>query len=92
MTTFYGDSSALAKRHVQEDGSTWIQNLLGTPGHSVITSLLSQSELYSACNRRLREGSLPANMYSTIISDIEALCVHEYEMVALTRAIVARCV
>jgi predicted nucleic acid-binding protein len=54
----YVDTSALVKRYVAEVGSAWVRRLLAHPAQYVIyTSALSQVEVISALQRRVREGS-----------------------------------
>jgi uncharacterized protein len=88
MADYYADSSALVKRHVFERGSGWFQ-LLADPGtgHAIITARFSMAEVYSALNRRRREGTLPATDYARIVTDFDALCVAQYTMVELTAPI-----
>ena len=53
----YVDTSALVKRSVAEVGSTWVRRLLAHPAQYVIyTAALSQVEVISALQRRVREG------------------------------------
>jgi len=55
----YVDTSALVKRYVAEVGSAWVRRLLAHPAQYVIyTSALSQVEVISALQRRVREGTL----------------------------------
>src|SRR6266498_2910288 len=55
----YVDTSALVKRYVAEVGSAWVRRLLAHPAQYVIyTAALSQVEVISALQRRVRDGSL----------------------------------
>ena len=57
----YFDTSALAKRYVEEVGSAWVQALVAQQsGQTIYTSVLTQPELVSALQRRVREGLLEA--------------------------------
>lgn len=65
MAWFYADSSVLVKRHVIETGSAWVVALFThASGHAIVTSRLSNIEVISALNRRMREGTLTATDYS----------------------------
>jgi predicted nucleic acid-binding protein len=59
MASYYFDTSALAKRYVVEVGSSWVQSIVAhQSGQTLYTSVLTQPELVSALQRRVREGNL----------------------------------
>ncbi len=60
----YFDSSAFAKRYVDEPGSDAVEQLC-QKATSVGLSVICVPEVMSALNRRLREGSLTAEQYRT---------------------------
>ena len=88
MTDYYADTSALIKRHVAETGSE--QVVLLAANHLLITSRLSQIEVYSALNRRVREGRLSTVDYKSIVVDFDSLCDTEYQLVEINSGIVNR--
>jgi predicted nucleic acid-binding protein len=88
MTNYYADTSALIKRHVAETGSEQVALLAAN--HLLFTSRLSQIEVYSALNRRVREGRLSAIDYKSIVVDFDSLCDTEYQLVEINRGIVNR--
>lgn len=59
MTTYYTDTSALAKRYLIETGTNWIRGLL-TPvsGHIIVDCDFTPIEFFSLLSRRLREQKL----------------------------------
>lgn len=59
MTTYYADTSALAKRYLIETGTNWIRSLF-TPssGHVIVDSDFTPIEFFSLLARRLREQKL----------------------------------
>jgi hypothetical protein len=61
-----------------------------TADNLLITSRLSQVEVYSALNRRVREGHLSMADYQSIVSDFESLCASEYQLVELNAGLVVR--
>lgn len=61
MKTFF-DSSAFAKRYVEEEGSGTIEQLCGE-ATALALSVVCVPEIISALNRRVREGSLSRNQY-----------------------------
>ncbi len=92
MAWLYADSSVLVKRHVVEVGTAWIQALTApAAGNRIITAHISQVEVLSALNRRRREGTLSVAQYAAIVDDYVALATSEYQIVALSAAIVDRC-
>lgn len=69
MTTYYFDTSALVKNYVDEVGSKWVRQILNeNVNHFILTSFLSITEIYSAFNRRLREGSVSNQDYQININ------------------------
>ena len=86
--TYFPDSSALVKRHVQEIGSNWFSGIADTQtGNTIIISRLSISEVFSAFNRRCRELSLSQTDYQKIAQDFEDFCRIEYEIIEITEEI-----
>ena len=62
MASYYFDTSALAKRYVVEIGSSWVQAVVAhQSGQTIYTSVLTQPEIVSAIQRRVREGNLEAD-------------------------------
>jgi hypothetical protein len=88
MTDYYADTSALIKRHVEETGSAWLASL--AVDNMLITNRLTQVEVYSALNRRVRENRLSTTDYQSIVADFEALCVTEYQLVEIAWPIISR--
>jgi predicted nucleic acid-binding protein len=59
LTTYYLDTSALAKRYITELGSGWVKTLAdATAGNAIVISYLTTVELISTLARREREGTL----------------------------------
>jgi len=91
MADYYADSSVLVKRHVRESGSDWFRTMADPASGQVITTArISQVEVYSALNRRVRETVLTPDQYVEIAADFAALCLTEYQFIELTPAVVAR--
>lgn len=86
---YYADSSVLVKRHVQEIGSLWLQNL-STPstGNIIITATLSIIEVISALNRRKREASISTNDYAQLSTDFLLTVSNEYELIDLSNSVI----
>lgn len=91
MADYYADSSVLVKRHVDERGSDWFRALANSAsGNIILTARLSLIEVYSAPNRRVREGQIDPADYALIAGDFTAVCANEYELIELTPGIVER--
>lgn len=91
MTNYYADSSALAKRHVREVGTDWFRALAAPQtGNAITTARISQVEIYSSLNRKLRETVLTIDQYAEVIADFAAFCLTQYEFLELTSTIIER--
>ena|SRR5262245_51112593 len=85
----YVDTSALVKRYVAEVGSAWVRRLLAHPAQYVIyTSALSQVEVISALQRRVREGSLAEAQAQRLAHRVMVHFAQRDQVIALTQAIV----
>jgi uncharacterized protein len=91
MADYYADSSVLVKRHVREAGTDWFRMLADPASGQVITTArISEVEVSSALNRRVREAVLTAHQYAEVAADFSALCLTEYQFIELTPAVAAR--
>ena len=70
MKTFF-DSSAFAKRYVEEEGSDTVELLCGEATELAV-SVICVPEIVSALNRRMREGALTKTQYRTAKSCLSA--------------------
>jgi len=89
MKTFF-DSSAFAKRYVEEDGSDAVENLCAE-ATALALSVLCVPEIISALNRRLREGSLSSIQYNEVKARLSAE-VADVMIVNLVPAVVAEAI
>ena len=64
MKIFF-DSSALAKRYLEEKGSEQVESLCGQASH-VLVSIICLPEILSALNRKKREGIILPSQYTLI--------------------------
>jgi hypothetical protein len=91
MADYYADSSVLVKRHVREAGTAWFRTLAdAATGQVITTARISQVEVYSALNRRVREAVVTPDQYAEIAADFAALCLTDYQFIELTTAVAAR--
>ena len=88
MTTYYMDTSALAKRYIDEAGSDWVRTTLRQlPSPSVIVVNLAIVEMTSALTRRRRDGLLTPLEYAHIQDAFRSDCLNEYRIVAAVDSI-----
>src|SRR5947209_7713663 len=91
MAEFYADSSVLVKRHVSEVGTVWFRGIADpASGNVIMTVRVSIVEMFSALNRRLREGALDAGAYAAIALDIESVSATEYRIIELSPLVASR--
>lgn len=67
----YLDSSAFAKRYIEETGSDRVEKLCGQ-ATALALSVIGVPEIISALNRRVREGALTRSQYRTAKSRLSA--------------------
>ena len=85
---YYADSSALVQRHIEEGGSVWVRtHLIVSPASLILTSDISVVEIFSARNRRVREGTLTPTIYATLRADVVRLSATTYQCIELSLAI-----
>jgi uncharacterized protein len=91
MPVYYFDTSALAKRYVVEVGSPWVQGICAQQsGQTIYTSVLTQPEIVSALQRRVREGSLEAHQAQQLAQQVVEHMTQSYTLAAITPAIIAQ--
>lgn len=89
MVIYYGDTSALLKRYVDELGSAWVRATIAPAADVlVISSQLALIEIVSALNRRVREGAITAREYPRVVGMFHTDCHHEYRFFALDSEVV----
>ena len=87
MPALYVDTSALVKRYVGEVGTIWGRRLLARPVRQAIyTALLAQTEVLSALQRKVRDGTLAAVDAQRLARRVQRHCAHRYRLVAITPA------
>ena len=91
MASYYFDTSALAKRYVVEVGSSWVQAVVAQQsGQTLYTSVLTQPELVSALQRRVREGHLEADEALALAEQVVAHITQSYVLIAITTSVIAQ--
>lgn len=91
MATYFFDSSALAKRYVNELGTAWVTGLLAaTAGHQIYLARITGVEVIAAIRRRARSGSLTAVAAAAAILLFRQEFAVLFDMVAVSRRLVMR--
>jgi predicted nucleic acid-binding protein len=88
LTAFYADTSVLLKLHVQEQGSSWFQTLVNSPGTSITTTELSIVEVHSAFSRLVREGRLTKTEYQELTTDLKDMCESRYTLIEVSTLVI----
>jgi hypothetical protein len=88
LTRFFLDTSALAKRYMNEAGSKWVRGWARpSAGNALMISDLAMVEMFSVIFRRQRMGTLSPNRASRIRSAFTRHLKTEYVGIAVDRAI-----
>lgn len=88
MTYYFADTSALAKRYLQEPGSEWIlQEIDQTSQKVVVIAELTTIEMQSLLSRRVREGTLSFENKELLRGDFLLHVRSQYLVIALDSAV-----
>ena len=91
MPAYYFDTSALTKRYVIEVGSSWVQATVAQQsGQTIYTSVLTQPEIVSALQRRVREGRLEAHRAQDLAQQVVEHMTQSYTLAAITPPIITQ--
>jgi uncharacterized protein len=67
LSSYFVDTSALAKRYLAEVGSAWtLRWIIPNSGNSIIVSTLASVELFSLISRQEREDRMTSTVASLI--------------------------
>jgi uncharacterized protein len=89
MPSYYFDTSALAKRYVVEVGSPWVQAVVAQQsGQMIYTSVLTQPEIVSALQRRVREGILAAHQAQQLAQQVLEHMTQSYALATITPPVI----
>ncbi len=88
MKTFF-DSSAFAKRYVEEPGSQAVESLCAAATELGL-SVVCIPDIVSALNRRVREGSLSARQYEAAKESLSA-DIRDVSIINLTPYVISTC-
>ncbi len=91
MQFYYTDSSVLVKRHVTESGSQWFCRLaeIGA-GRKIISSHVSEIEVYSALARRMRLAEFTPDEHQEMSAQFHYVWTAEYISIVMSDEIVSQ--
>jgi uncharacterized protein len=91
MPSYYFDTSALAKRYVVEVDSSWVQAVVARQsGQMIYTSVLTQPEIVSALQRRVREGTLEADQAQQLAQRVLEHMAQSYALATITPPVITQ--
>lgn len=86
MPAYFLDTSALAKRYIQEVGSAWIVDICDNAGDDLIfISEITEIEMLAAVRRRFKRKTISENSASVAVADFDADLTSQYISLKLTR-------
>jgi uncharacterized protein len=89
MGDYYLDSSALAKRYVEEQGSQQVRMLLSPgAGNTIYSVRITGAEVVAALTLRARVGTLAPASVSSAIAQFKVDFRRRYEVIEVTEALV----
>jgi predicted nucleic acid-binding protein len=89
MTSYFFDSSALAKRYTQEIGTVWVQSITtGSSGNTIVVASITSVEMMSAIMRQRRDGKIKPRIAKTIRLLIDRHMTREYISMSMSDPIV----
>ena len=93
MPTYFFDTSALAKRYVNERGSAWVETVTDpTAGHAIYILQVIAVEVTSAVIRRQRGGTVSALDATTVLRQFRQDLATEYQGIEATHALLSAAV
>lgn len=92
MTTYYLDSSVVAKRYVAEVGSDWIRDVCQDVRNAIFISELALAEVSSAFARRYRNGEITNENRQNYLDLFIHDCAQSYQMIPAARPSIDRAV
>jgi predicted nucleic acid-binding protein len=91
MPSYDFDTGALAKRYVMEVGSSWVQAVVAQQSDQMIyTSVLTQPDIVSALQRRVREGTLEAHQAQHLAQQVLEHMTQSYALAAIMPPVITQ--
>jgi predicted nucleic acid-binding protein len=90
LTSFFVDTSALAKRYIIESGSNWVLNSIEpAAGNLAVISKITFVEMRSVLRRRVHERFLTPADANLLWTDFSAHVISEYVVIPVNDAVIS---
>lgn len=90
MSIYFLDSSAIAKRYINEIGSNWLCSLFEpTLGNQFFITAITGVEIISAITRRAKSGSISSRDSIAIRNQFKEDIQSEYQVIEITETIIS---
>jgi len=89
VSVYFLDSSAVVKRYVAENGTSWIKSIVNPlAGNHIHVARITGAEVVSALSRRMRGGSITSAAGSAAIAQFRNHFASEYVTLDVTRSLI----
>lgn len=88
MSAYFFDTSAVLKRYVQEQGTTWVESITSNVNHVIYIAQITPIEFTSAIYRRWRENTLSQQGVDDAFLLFRRHLRQQYNVVRLTNQLV----
>jgi predicted nucleic acid-binding protein len=93
MPALFCDARAIVKRYASEVGSSWVVSMTDpASGNTIFVARITEVEVVSGINRRVREGTLSEGDGSAGTANLRKDFIHHYRVVEITPALIDRAV
>lgn len=91
MSHYFFDTSALVKRYVVEQGTSWVRSIVAPEAdNTILVAQITRVEIVSAASRRKRGGQISERTARAVRLMIDRHSRREYKMVGLTEQTIQR--
>jgi predicted nucleic acid-binding protein len=91
MSHYFFDTSALIKRYVVEQGTSWVRSIVAPKAdNTILVAQITRVEIVSGTSRRKRSGQISERTARAVRLMIDRHSSREYKTVGLTEQIIQR--
>lgn len=92
MSSYFFDSSGLAKRYVPEVGTAWVDSVTTSAANTVLLSEITLAEVAGSLAKKVRTGAINIPERDAALNLFLAHYVSEYTLLPVSRAIIDQAV
>ncbi len=92
MPLYYFDTSALLKRYIVEDGSTWVRTTFAEPDADIVVSQLTIVEAVAALARRAKGGAFRPGNAARVVQKLTADFQQQFVVIAVNPDLIDKAV